>query len=377
MSTKWVVTTPSDRIELDEAQQGQITFTVTNPATRVDRVAFDIVPQDGADPAWFSVDEPQRRVPAGGSVSYVLKVAIPQQAKAAAYSVQGRAYSADSAPEEDSVLSSRLAVEVKAKAAPPARKRFPWWIAVVAGLVVVVLVVVLVLVFTSGGKPAAGPTASPTLPPPTGPVVTMPDLSNQSGKQATTNVVAFGLTVGRVRYVLDRLPDRTVYQSVAGGAKVPRDTPVDLVVTTALAKPAITAPKDGGTVKKALVSQQVAPVPTNATPAPSPSPAPPVLTWTDGDAFVKHWLVTVWQQTCVANLGSVFECSVTGAGGVPAVQAQVDQPAYTPILPPMSDFPATRHFQYRVTNVYTVTVQAVDDFGNTGPYSDTRTFTVN
>jgi hypothetical protein len=212
MATKWVVTTPSDRLELDESQQGQLTFTVTNPTTRIDRVAFDILPQEGADASWFTVDEPQRRVPAGGSVSYVMKAAIPQTAKPGTYSVQGRAYSADSAPEEDSVLSSRVAVEVKPKAGPAPKKKFPWWIVVVAALVVIVLVVVLVLVFTGGKKPAPAPSASAVA---TGPQVTMPDLANQSGQQATTNIEAFGLSVGTVRYVQDARPGRVVYQSPA------------------------------------------------------------------------------------------------------------------------------------------------------------------
>jgi PASTA domain len=375
MSTKWVVTTPSDHVELDEARQGQSTFTVTNPTARVDRVVFDIVPQDGADPAWFTVDEPQRRVPAGGSVSYVMKTAIPPTAKPGGYSVQGRAYSADSAPEEDSVLSSRVAVEVKAAEAPPPRKRFPWWIIVVAALVVVVLVVVLVLVFASGGKPASTP--SPSAPPASG-QVTMPDLSNQTGQQATTNVVAFGLSVGTVRHVLDNRPDRVVYQSVAGGAKVAAGTRVDLVVTTALAKPVLTAPAEGASLKRAQVSAQVAPVPTTPSAgasqaAPSPSTAPAdVLAWTDSDTFVKRWQVTIQQQACATTLGGSFEC---GNPGVTVVQVQVDRPAYTPILTWITDV-ATRHFIARVSNVFTITIQAVDDFGYVGPPSDPHTITV-
>src|SRR5262245_6105291 len=111
MATKWVITTASDRIALDGTGSGETTFTVSNPSARIDRAVFDVVPGDGADAAWFTVDEPQRRVPGNGSVSYLMKVAVPAGATAGAYTVQGRVYSADSAPEEDSVLSGRLAVE--------------------------------------------------------------------------------------------------------------------------------------------------------------------------------------------------------------------------------------------------------------------------
>src|SRR3954467_2047575 len=132
MSTNWVVTTPSDHIELDEAQQGQTTFTVTNPTKRVDRVMVDIVAGDGADESWFSVDEPQRRVPASGSVSYLMKTTVPPTAKPGTYNVQARVYSADSAPEEDSVLSNRVVLEIKAKPAPVVvKKKIPWWVFVV------------------------------------------------------------------------------------------------------------------------------------------------------------------------------------------------------------------------------------------------------
>jgi hypothetical protein len=378
MSTKWVVTTPSDHVELDEAQQGQTTFTVTNPTAKVDRVAFDIVPQDGADPSWFTVDEPQRRVPAGGSVSYVMKTAIPDTAKPGSYSVQGRAYSADSAPEEDSVLSGRVAVEVKPKAGPAPRKRFPWWIVVVAALVVIVLVVVAILVFSGGGKPEA----KPSTPPPVGEQVTMPDLSNQSTQQARTNIGAFGLSVGTVRYKVDNVPNRVLYQSVPGGAKVTRGTPVNLVVTATLVAPVITTPAQSGIVKAAAVAPPVTPVPVNppaaASGAPAPGPpapakAPDVIVWTDSDSFVSHWLVTIQQQMCVSV---PFYGRICSSNEFTTVVTRVDRPSYTPILPPASSFNKLPAFYLESTNVFTVAVQAVDDFGNTGPYALSRTFVV-
>jgi len=57
VSTEWVVTTSSERVALNEQRQGELTFTVTNPTGRADRAVFDVVPGDGADPAWFTVDE--------------------------------------------------------------------------------------------------------------------------------------------------------------------------------------------------------------------------------------------------------------------------------------------------------------------------------
>jgi len=382
MPTKWVVTTPVDRIELDETQQGQTTFTVTNPTNRVDRVYFDVVVGDGADEAWFTIDEPQRRVPANGSVSYLIKTNIPATAKPGNYSVQGRAYSADSAPEEDSVLSSRLAVEVKAKAAPVVKKKFPWWIVVVAGLVVIVLVVVGILVFGGGGGTTATPPAEQ---------VTVPDLAKQSEGQARTNLSAFGLSVGTIRHKFDdKSPDQVIYQSVAGGGKADKGSPVDLVITSALAQPTITAPANNATVPLSAVSAHVQPVPANPAPTPTGSAAPTtkptatasastppatpdLVTWTDSDAFVTHWQVTLTQQLCVTNL------VITRTPSCFAVELSattVDKPSFSPILPGPANFANPYAIAAGTTATYGVVVAAVDDFGTAGQNSPVITFQV-
>jgi len=362
MATKWVVTAPSDHIEIDDAQQGQTTFTVTNPSERVDRVVFDVVAGEGADPSWFTVDEPQRRVPPSGSVSYLMKTAIPPTAKAGSYSVQGRAYSADSAPEEDSVLSGRIAVEVKAKAQPVKKKR-PWWILVVAGLVVVVLAVVVVVVVLSGRTPA--PVAAPK--------VTVPDLNHQSESQARTNLAAFGLAVGKVRHVQNAAAGNVVYQSVPGGATAAKGTPVDLVVTVGLAAPAIAAPAPGSAVPAKAVSPQITPVPSNG-PQPSASPdgapAAGVLRWTDADPFVGRWQVSIQRQVCV--IGPIFGqvCYF-----ISPTLTQVDTPSYTPILAPAGQVGAGPYVVI-TQPVYQWQVAAIDDFGNLGPQSPPSSFAV-
>jgi PASTA domain len=382
MATKWVITTPSDRVDLDQTQQGQTTFTVTNPTARVDRVVFDIVPGDGADPTWFSVEEPQRRVAASGSVSYLMKTAIPATAAAGAYSVQGRAYSADSTPEEDSVLSSRLAVEVKAKAAPVAKKR-PWWILVVAALVVIVLVVVgLVIGLRKPARPATT-TAGPDQ-------VTMPDLAQQSQKQATTNLTAFGLTAGVIRHKMDATPDRVVYQSVPGGTKVAKGSPVDLVVTAVLAAPMITAPPPASVVPARAVAPPTTPLPTNPAPNPSaaasgpaspaPSPSAPaaetgVLRWTDPDPFVKRWQVTIQQQVCARVVNYPFIPPPPPCYFLTSILVQVDHPWYTPILPPGGRYDAP-YYSAEATTSFQWQVAPLDDFGAVGRPSPFAIFTV-
>lgn len=141
MPTPWVVTAGTDTVPLDASRGGEVTFTVTNPGTVQDRAVLDVVPGEGAERSWFTVAEPQRLLPAGNSVSYLVKIAVPPLGPPGSYTVQARVYSADTAPEESSTLSNRVAFTV---AGAPAPKRRPWWLfAVVGALVLVVLAVVL------------------------------------------------------------------------------------------------------------------------------------------------------------------------------------------------------------------------------------------
>jgi hypothetical protein len=162
MTSAWVIASAAPAIELSPAGIGETSFTVTNNASRIGRAVLDVVPSEGADPQWFSVVEPQRSVPAGGSVSYPVRVAINPSAPPGSYSFQGRVYSADEAPEENSVLSGRVSLSLARPAVPVPKKR-PWWVLAVAALVVVVVGVVVALVLANrSGTPAASPApASP------------------------------------------------------------------------------------------------------------------------------------------------------------------------------------------------------------------------
>ncbi|MGH9245618.1 MAG: hypothetical protein ACRD29_15135 [Acidimicrobiales bacterium] len=143
MATAWVVTVPSVKVDLDAAGRGEITFTVANPGPVQDRAVFDLV-LEGADRSWFAVDEPQRTVQPGMSVAYLVKVAVPAGTPAGSFAVQGRVYSADTAPEESSALSNRVAIDVEPTAAPERAK--PWWLIPVGVAVVLVVGVAAYLV---------------------------------------------------------------------------------------------------------------------------------------------------------------------------------------------------------------------------------------
>ncbi|RLP89609.1 hypothetical protein [Micromonospora sp. CV4] len=153
MTTEWAVVAAAEQFTLDPRNIGELTFTVSNPGNAPDTVVFDVAPGDGSQRAWFTVTEPQRVVPGQGSVSFLVKLAVPAGTPPRRYDMTGFAYSANTAPEESSRSSGRVTYEVRAVAPP---RRTPWpWIAAAAALVLVVVTVGVVLL-TRGGEPAPG-----------------------------------------------------------------------------------------------------------------------------------------------------------------------------------------------------------------------------
>jgi hypothetical protein len=150
----WTVSASAERIELGPDGRAETTFTVTNSGPVDQRLVLDVVRSDPAVVA--AVAEPQRLVPHGGSVSFLVSVTVPAGTPPGAGWLAGRVYSADVAPEESSVLSDRVAFEVKPTAAP--RKPNIWiWLIPVIALVLVVLGVVLFLVLRDSPEPPPGP----------------------------------------------------------------------------------------------------------------------------------------------------------------------------------------------------------------------------
>jgi hypothetical protein len=347
MSTNWVVTTAAERVTLDDAKRGETTFTVTNPGKRPDRAVFQVVPGDNADPSWFTVDQPQRQVAASGSASFLLAVQVPAGAAPGAYEVRGRVYSASEAPEESSVLSNRLVFDVKAPPAPE-KKKIPLWILLVAtGLVVVTVVVVTLVLTLGGGEEKALPQPAVSGP------VTVPSLTQLNEAQAAFELRRVGLVPGVIKHRNDAAhADTVVEQSVAAGTKAAQGAEIGLVVAVKLGVP---APK---TADNATLSAQTG-----------------KLEWDQAEPYVTHWLVTFSPGLCSVAVASPELCSFIPIGVVRTDTASYVPPLRAGIAPFASNTYSTQ-FHLRSAGVFQWSVAAVDDFGNVGQPSATRTATM-
>src|SRR5215207_2945186 len=98
----WIIRAAADRVELDAARQASITFTVTNSGPVDDRAVLDVVPGGNADSSWVALGERQRSIPHGASLPFQVTLTIPERAQPGTSWIQGRVYSADTAPEETS-----------------------------------------------------------------------------------------------------------------------------------------------------------------------------------------------------------------------------------------------------------------------------------
>jgi hypothetical protein len=161
MTTAWTVAASADQMSLTAQNEGEMTFTVTNPGPVTDTVAFDIRPGTGSQRSWYTVEKPQRTVDAQQAVVFTVAVKAPPGTPVQRYDFTAVAYSANTAPEESSRTSERVFFEPSPSKKPARKLPIP----ILIGALVLVLVVVGVLTFVlwpSGGKkPEAGGTPTP------------------------------------------------------------------------------------------------------------------------------------------------------------------------------------------------------------------------
>jgi hypothetical protein len=234
-------------------------------------------------------------------------------------------YSAESAPEETSVLSSRVMLEVKP--GPQAKRaRKPWWILAVAGAVVIVLVVVGIVALASRGGPPA--------------TVTVPNVGALTADQAKTAIQSAGLVfVLKHRFAEEPGP---LTQSLPAGAQVARGSTVEIIVPSKVTYPTQTAPANGSTVRAGDL---------------------PTFTWTQPESYVSSWRVETRLVICYYAGRNEPLC-----GSLPGPSQVVKGPSLKPtidlVFRPDSTVIGIYHSGQMIWQV-----SPVDDFGNSGTSS--------
>ena len=86
MERKFVVTTPSETINLDGDNRGDVVFTVANRSALAERVLVRAVPLGDTQAAWLTIGgEAEREFASGGSQQIIVSVNVPPGAAAGRY----------------------------------------------------------------------------------------------------------------------------------------------------------------------------------------------------------------------------------------------------------------------------------------------------
>jgi hypothetical protein len=358
VTTSWVITTAAERLPLDEHRQGTVTLTVTNTSNQPDRAMFEVV-TDPAAQSWFTVEEPQRTVAATASTQYRVTATVPDGARAGQYQLQGRVYSLDSAPEESSVLSNRILLDVAgSQPRPPSRLR-AWWPVIPAALVVIAVVAVVLVVVNRStiASPSAVASTSPG-----SSTVAVPSVVALADDQAAAMLEQAGLTPQvRHRYVAANPGPAT--QSIPAGTQVARGSTVEVVYPSVFHAPQVVSPAQNATLPR-IADPVGAAFGAHASSL--------QVTWVQPEPFITTWLVVILNHVCSQLFTGPGYPSLPYDRDLMSEVTQVSVPSFT----------AVRYLQGTGSSITPcgdeiVDVAPIDDFGTIGPFAPAVTYKIN
>lgn len=139
----FTVTTPSEKVTLDESGRARAPFTVTNVSAEPLKGRLLTKPRRPAKPDWFSiVDESVRVFPPNATQQAIVQLDVPGGSKPGSYRFRLDAVS-EAAPDEVFTEGPWVAFEVTPKPKQP----FPWWILALAAAAVVLLILIGVIIW--------------------------------------------------------------------------------------------------------------------------------------------------------------------------------------------------------------------------------------
>ena len=133
----FAITAARDTVTLDNQGRAEVSFTASNTGPKSIAGRARLVPIGSTKETWLSLEgEHERKFAKGEAQQFTVKVAAPPGTPAGKYSFRLNIISVEN-PDDEFTEGPSVSFEVKelALAAPPKRK-FPWWIVAVAGVLV-------------------------------------------------------------------------------------------------------------------------------------------------------------------------------------------------------------------------------------------------
>lgn len=141
-------TIPTPNLTLGTDRVDSAVIDVTSRLGRHGAIGVEVVPGEGADPAWFGTPDPvEFDLPTGETSRTTIPIAVPSDAAAGEYSFEVRAYAVDD-PQRDFTTSPSFTLTVPESDPRPG---IPLWLIIlIAVLVVIVLGLAVYFLFFSG-----------------------------------------------------------------------------------------------------------------------------------------------------------------------------------------------------------------------------------
>ncbi len=170
-------------------RSGTAQFTVNNTSDSTMNAQLSIGVQGDSKPEWFSIDgDAERRLVASKSETVNVRIAIPATAAAGIYPFRLRVAAVND-PDNDFVDGPTTQAEVEQAAEPEKKKGIPWWVWLIAALVLLGIIGGIVWAVTRS-KPETGPGAATAS---TAAVLVVPDLTGKNVSDLPALAAGFDL----------------------------------------------------------------------------------------------------------------------------------------------------------------------------------------
>ncbi|HLL00799.1 MAG TPA: LamG domain-containing protein [Myxococcaceae bacterium] len=164
MPRSFAITTSEPSLQLSPAGRAELTFTVSNTLGQPVRVRTVVEPEGQASRDWFTlVGDAERDLAPDGTQSYSVKLSVPPGTPEGQHAFHLLVANVAN-PDEQFAIGPSVAFQVQ-RAAPAARKPFPWWIVAVAAGVLLIAVgaITIARVLRDDGPGHGGSGSEPTV----------------------------------------------------------------------------------------------------------------------------------------------------------------------------------------------------------------------